>query len=92
VGNLAAVEAPPEVVRVLAEASGQHSSLIYDPRHLERVLQAYIAHYAKERPHRGLDFAVAAGDRAPHVRRTTGTPVERRDVLGGLMHEYRWAA
>jgi hypothetical protein len=30
--------------------------------------------------------------RAPRVRRTIGTPVERRDVLGGLIHEYRWAA
>jgi transposase InsO family protein len=66
--------------------------LIHDPRHLERVLQAYVAHYAKERPHRGLDLAVPAGNRAPRVRRTTGTPVERRDVLGGLIHEYRWAA
>jgi len=66
--------------------------LIHDPRHLERVLQAYVAHYAKERPHRGLDLAVPAGNRAPRARRTTGTPVERRDVLGGLIHEYRWAA
>jgi putative transposase len=66
--------------------------LIHDPRHLERVLQAYVAHYAKERPHRGLDLALPAGSRALRVRRTTGTPVERRDVLGGLIHEYRWAA
>jgi len=66
--------------------------LIYDPRHLERVLQAYLAHYVEERPHRGLGLAVPAGRRAPRVRGTTRTPVERRDVLGGLIHEYRWAA
>jgi transposase InsO family protein len=66
--------------------------LICDPRHLERVLQAYLAHYVEERPHRGLGLALPAGGRAPRVRGTTRTPVERRDVLGGLIHEYRWAA
>jgi transposase InsO family protein len=66
--------------------------LIYDPRHLGRVLQVYVAHYVQERPHRGLGLVVPAGNRAPQVRRTTRTPVERRDVLGGLIHEYRWAA
>src|SRR5450756_1352460 len=45
--------------------------LIYGRRHLERVLQAYVAHYVTERPHRGLDLAVPAGSRAPQVR---GTP------------------
>jgi len=66
--------------------------LIYGPRHLERVLQAYIAHYVQERPHRGLSLAVPAGNRTPQVRGTARTAVERRDVLGGLIHEYRWAA
>ena len=67
--------------------------LIYGRRHLERVLKAYVAHYVEERPHRGLDLAVPAGNHpTPHARRSTRTPVERRDVLGGLIHEYRWAA
>jgi len=66
--------------------------LIYGRRHLERVLQAYVAHYIEERPHRGLSLAVPAGNRTPQIRGTTRTPVERRDVLGGLIHEYRWAA
>ena len=66
--------------------------LIYGRRHLERVLQTYVAHYLDERPHRGLRLAVPAGTRAPQARRATQTPVERRDVLGGLIHEYRWAA
>jgi putative transposase len=66
--------------------------LIHGRRHLERVLQAYVAHYVAERPHRGLGLAVPAGNRTPQVRGTTRTPVERRDVLGGLIHEYRWAA
>ena len=68
--------------------------LIYGRRHLERVLGAYVAHYVAERPHRGLRLAVPAGTRAPQARRATQpqTPVERRDVLGGLIHEYRRAA
>ena len=66
--------------------------LIYGRRHLERVLQTYVAHYLDERPHRGLRLAVPAGTRAPQARRATQTPVERRDVLGGLIHEYRRAA
>jgi hypothetical protein len=56
------------------------------------VLRVYVAHYVQERPHRGLGLVVPAGNRAPQVRRTTRTRVERRDVLGGLIHEYRWAA
>jgi putative transposase len=66
--------------------------LIYGRRHLERVLKAYVDHYVKERPHRGLGLRVPAGDRAPQIRGTIRTPVEQRDVLGGLIHEYRWAA
>ena len=66
--------------------------LIYGRRHLERVLKAYVDHYVKERPHRGLGLAVSAGDRAPKTRGTILMPVERRDVLGRLIHEYRWAA
>jgi transposase InsO family protein len=53
--------------------------LIYGPRHLERVLQAYVAHYVEERPHRGLSLAVPAGNRTPQVLGTTRTPVERRE-------------
>jgi hypothetical protein len=36
--------------------------------------------------------AVPAGNRTPQFRGSARTPVERRDVLGGLIHEYRWAA
>jgi transposase InsO family protein len=66
--------------------------LIYGRRHLERVLGAYVVHYVDERPHRGLGLAVPAGDGSPPVPGATRTPVERRDVLGGLIHEYRRAA
>jgi hypothetical protein len=66
--------------------------LIYGRRHLEHVLRIYLSHYTEEPPHRGLHLATPAGN----CWGTTGQPergrVERRDVLGGLIHEYRWAA
>ena len=66
--------------------------LIYGRRHLERVLKAYVDHHVKERPHRGLGLAVPAGDRTLQIRGAIRTLVERSDVLGGLIHECRWAA
>jgi transposase InsO family protein len=55
--------------------------------HLEAVLREYIRHYNEQRPHRGLDLGVPAGGPAPKGR--AGFEVERHDVLGGLIHEYR---
>ena len=63
--------------------------MIWDRRHLERVLSAYVDHYNRARPHRGLGLEVpAVTDKLPPP---TG-PIERIDVLGGLIHEYRRAA
>jgi Transposase./Integrase core domain. len=64
--------------------------LILGRRHLEHVLRSYITHYNHERPHRGLALLV------PEPANTTGPPAttrtERRDLLGGLIHEYYRAA
>jgi transposase InsO family protein len=63
--------------------------LIWNRRHLERVLSAYAAHYNLGRPHRGIGLEVpVAPDKLPPP---TG-PIERVDVLGGLIHEYHRAA
>jgi putative transposase len=74
-------------VRTVREDCLNHF-LIFDRRHLESVLAEYVRHYNRARPHRGLDLDPPqpriAGDR-------TGT-VRRRDVLGGLIHEYELAA
>jgi transposase InsO family protein len=64
--------------------------LVYGRRHLDRVLRTYVVHYMEERPHRGLHLATPSG-RAAGPRSTRST-VKRRDLLGGLIHEYRWAA
>ena len=63
--------------------------LIWDRCHLERVLATYVDLYNRARPHRGLGLEVPAVTDEVSLR--TG-PIERVDVLGGLIHEYRRAA
>jgi hypothetical protein len=63
--------------------------LIWNRRHLERVLSAYVAHYNLARPHRGIGLEVPV---APDKLAVHTGPIERVDVLGGLIHEYQRAA
>jgi hypothetical protein len=58
--------------------------LILGRRHLERVLSAYVAHYQR---HRHADRPKGHSRQACPV----GT-IRRRDLLGGLIHEYSRAA
>src|SRR5205823_1344139 len=58
-------------------------------RHLEYVLRTYTSHYNSERPHRGL--ALLPPDPALAPESPTGD-IQRRDRLGGLIHEYHRAA
>jgi putative transposase len=64
--------------------------LILGRRHLEHVLSTYVTHYNRERPHRALALVPPDASRAsdPHGTAT----IERHDLLGGLIHEYRAAA
>jgi putative transposase len=66
-------------------------TLILGRRHLDHVLRAYTEHYNRRRPHRALGLAAPVteeGDQTPVDPRQ----VRRRDVLGGLIHEYHGAA
>lgn len=62
-------------------------------RHLERVLRTYVAHYNGHRPHRSRDLTPPHPTR-PNLRAVGDVqrPVQRRDRLGGLIHEYSIAA
>jgi putative transposase len=64
--------------------------LILGRRHLERVLRTYVAHYNRERPHRGL--ALLPPDPTNADPRPSPGEIKRRDRLGGLIHEYHRAA
>lgn len=66
--------------------------LILNRRHLIRVLREYFEHYNTHRPHRSLELMppTAAACKDPLVARSL--ELKRRDRLGGLIHEYRYAA
>ena len=57
-------------------------------RQIEPVLADYIGHYNRARPHRALHLDVPEPSSGT---RPVGT-VRRRDVLGGIVHEYERAA
>jgi putative transposase len=69
--------------------------LIVGRRQLEHVLHVYVRHYNKRRPHRALDLQPPAPTAAAAARGDPPAPltsVHRRDLLGGLLHEYELAA
>jgi putative transposase len=69
-------------------------TLIWNRQQLLRVLIEYLTHYNTARPHRGLDLQPPAPVRRLQAVEPLagGSSVERVDVLGGLIHEYRRAA
>jgi putative transposase len=67
--------------------------LIMNRRHLERVLRVFADHYNTHRPQRSLDLKPPDPlARQLQIPDSTAALVERRDRLGGLIHEYRAAA
>jgi len=74
--------------------------LIVNARHLERVLRSYVRHYNQHRPHQGISQEIPA-PRLPSSMMAAASAqalqsrprhVHRRDRLGGLIHEYEFAA
>jgi putative transposase len=65
--------------------------LIINRRHLTAMLAEYVAHFNQHRPHRALNQAAPLRSLPP-----PGVPsqphVRRRDLLGGLIHEYAQVA
>jgi putative transposase len=69
-------------------------TLIASRGHLQRVLATYLEHYNIRRPHRGIALQPPAAAGLPPIPAHCQPPtrVERVDVLGGIIHEYRSAA
>jgi transposase InsO family protein len=63
--------------------------LVVSRRHLESVLDEYVRHYNEARPHRGLQLSQPI---AGPVTPIGAGAITRRDVLGGIVHEYDRAA
>jgi len=67
--------------------------LIVNEHHLRQVLTEYLQHYNTGRPHRALgQLAPAQADSRPPEINLAEHRIRRRQVLGGLTHEYQVAA
>jgi transposase InsO family protein len=67
---------------------------VWNERQLHRLLTEYLRHYNTVRPHRSLDLQPPSpASRLTLVEPgTVAAPVQRVDVLGGLIHEHHRAA
>jgi transposase InsO family protein len=63
--------------------------LVVSRRHLQSVLDEYVRHYNQASPHRGLQLAQPISH---PVSTPDGRSITRRDILGGIVHEYDRAA
>jgi len=67
--------------------------LIAGRRQLLHVLRICVEHYNRHRPHRNLGLWRPSNQGAmTRQSRLTAGQLHRRDVLGGLIHEYERAA
>jgi putative transposase len=66
-------------------------TLILGRRHLDRTLRIYAEHYNRQRPHRAIRRATPLGVARVPVP-VSPRDVRRRDLLGGLIHEYHGLA
>ena len=66
-------------------------TLILGRRHLDRTLRTYAEHYNRGRPHRALGLAPPRAEARDPIP-VSPRDVRRRDLLGGLIHEYDRAA
>ena len=74
-------------VRTVREDRLDHL-VVASRRHLQSVLNDYVGHYHRSRPHRSLPLA--APDPQPESEQRGR--VRRREVLGGIIHQYYRAA
>jgi putative transposase len=65
--------------------------LILNRRHLEQVLAEYVGHFNDHRPHRALHQAAPLRPLPPPAS-PPDLHLQRRDQLGGLIHEYAQVA
>ena len=77
-------------VRTVREDCLDHL-LVVSGHHLERVLTESVTHYNRGRPHRSLDLTPPRLNVSLGLTGSPGT-IRRRDLLGGVIHEYELAA
>jgi transposase InsO family protein len=75
-----------------ARAECTDRMLIAGERHSRVVMAEYIKHYNSGRSHQGHGLDLRAPDDAPNVIADPPHQIRRRQLLGGLINEYRPAA
>ena len=66
-------------------------TLVLGRLHLDQPLHSYPEHNNRQRPHRAIRLATPRGGARVPVP-VSPRDVRRRDLLGGLIHEYHGAA
>jgi putative transposase len=66
--------------------------LILQEKQLERVLMAYVVYFNQARPHQGIQQQIPEPSRTVLSFHHTGEKVIALPVMGGLHHDYHWAA
>jgi hypothetical protein len=65
--------------------------VVFNERHLRRLLAEYVAYYHEDRTHYALEKETPGG-RLPSASRGPGAAIVACRRLGGLHHRYDWAA
>jgi hypothetical protein len=66
--------------------------LILQEKQLQRVLNGYVAYFNRARPHQGIAQQIPEPGRSALSSHQAGEKVIALPVVGGLHHDYRWAA
>jgi putative transposase len=66
--------------------------LIFGEKQLQRVLNSYVAYFNQARPHQGIVQQIPEPSRSPLFSHHAGEKVIALPVMGGLHHDYHWAA
>ncbi len=66
--------------------------LILQEKQLQRVLNAYVTYFNQARPHQGIGQHIPEPSRSPLSSHQADEKVIAHPLMGGLHHDYRWAA
>jgi putative transposase len=66
--------------------------LILQEKQLQRVLHAYVLYFNQARPHQGIGQQIPEQRRSIPCAQDAGNEVIAIPVMGGLHHDYHWAA
>ena len=78
-------------MRSVRQACLDHRLILHE-KQLQRVLNAYVAYFNRARPHQGIGQQIPEQRSSVPSSQDAGDKVIARPVMGGLHHDYQWAA